>query len=65
MSNKNDRSVFRRPDGTWVNKLNDVDRASSLHNTQSDAEAAARKMLRNSGPDDGTAIVPSKIHIHT
>ena len=48
MSN-NDRSVFRRPDGTWVNKRNDADRASGLHDTQREAEAEAREMLRKVG----------------
>lgn len=42
-----DRSVFRRPDGTWVNKRDDAERASSLHNTQKEAEDAAREMLRS------------------
>lgn len=49
MSNKKDRIVFRRPDGTWVNKRNDSDRVSSLHKTQKDAEDAARQMLKNQG----------------
>lgn len=46
---KNDRTVFKRPDGTWVNKRNDADRAGSLHSTQKDAERAAREMLKNEG----------------
>ena len=49
MSKGRDRMVYQRPDGTWVNKRNDADRASSLHNTQRDAEASARDMLRNQG----------------
>jgi hypothetical protein len=49
MSKGRDRSVFRRPDDTWVNKRNDRDHASSLHSTQRDAENAARDMLRNQG----------------
>jgi len=56
MSKKNDRSVFRRPDGTWVNKLNEADRASSLHTTQSDAESAAREMLHNAGGGELTTM---------
>ena len=43
------RMVYRRKDGTWVNKRNDADKASSLHNTQKQAEDAARKMLKNAG----------------
>jgi len=49
MSKGQDRMVYRRPDGTWVNKRNDADNASSLHNTQQTAIDAARKMLINSG----------------
>jgi hypothetical protein len=48
MSN-NDRTVYRRSDGSWVNKRNDSDRASSVHTTQRDAENAAKEMLRNQG----------------
>ncbi|MCC0008445.1 MAG: DUF2188 domain-containing protein [Hyphomicrobiaceae bacterium] len=45
----NDRTVYRRADGAWVNKRNDTDRASSLHKTQKEAEGTAREMLRNQG----------------
>ena len=48
MSNKN-RIVYRRPDGSWVNKRNDSDKASSLHTTQKEAEDTAREMLQNQG----------------
>ena len=40
---KNDRSVFRR-DGEWINKRDGSARASSVHDTQRAAEAAARQM---------------------
>lgn len=43
------RNVFRRVDGQWVNRLQGADRASSLHTTQRDAENAAREMLINRG----------------
>jgi hypothetical protein len=46
---KGNRTVFRRSDGTWVNKRNDASRASSLHERQSDAISAARGMLEKSG----------------
>lgn len=49
MSKDQDRTVYRRPDGTWVNKRNDSDRASSLHNTQRDAIDSAKQMLQNLG----------------
>lgn len=49
MSKGRDRTVFRRPDGNWVNKRNDSDRASSLHRTQKEASGTANRMLRNQG----------------
>lgn len=55
MSNKG-RSVFHRPDGKWVNKRNDADRASSLHNTQAEANRTASQMLHNSGGGELTTM---------
>lgn len=49
MSKDRDRTVSRRRDGAWQNKRQDADKASSLHETQAEAEAAAREMLRNQG----------------
>lgn len=49
MSKGRDRTVSRRPEGTWANKRNDADKASSLHPTQKEAEQAAKEMLRNQG----------------
>jgi hypothetical protein len=51
---ESDRTVYRREDGTWVNKRNDSDRASSLHTTQKEAENAAKEMLRNQGGGEVT-----------
>ncbi len=34
MSKDRDRTIYRRPDGTWANERNDANRASSLHGTQ-------------------------------
>lgn len=45
----NDRNIFRRGDGMWVNKRQGNGRASSAHDTQKQAEDAAREMLKNSG----------------
>lgn len=45
----NDRMVYRRNDGTWVNKKNDSDRASSVHDTQAAAVQAARQNLIHQG----------------
>lgn len=49
MSKDRDRTVYRRPDGTWANKRNDTDRASSVHDTQKEATDAAHRMLQNQG----------------
>jgi hypothetical protein len=49
-----DRTVYRRSDGTWVNKRVDSDRASSLHTTQTDAYTSARDMLKRSGGGEVT-----------
>lgn len=49
MTKSNNRTISRRNDGKWANKLNDAPRASSLHTTQKEAEAAARTMLVNQG----------------
>jgi uncharacterized protein YdaU (DUF1376 family) len=50
-----DRTVYRRSeDKKWVNKRNDSDRASSVHDTQREADQAAREMLRNQGGGDVT-----------
>ena len=56
MSKGRDRTVFRRPNGNWVNKRNDANRASSLHGTQKDAEQAARQNLGNQGGGELTTI---------
>ncbi len=49
MSKPQDRTVYQRSDGSWVNKRNDAERASSVHDTQRDAQGAARNMLGNQG----------------
>lgn len=49
MSKDRDRTISRRSDGTWENKRNDADRASSVHDTQAEAQKAAREMLKNQG----------------
>ena len=49
MGKGRDRMVYQRDDGKWVNKRNDADRASSLHDLQSTAVKAARENLQNQG----------------
>ncbi|WP_417770169.1 DUF2188 domain-containing protein [Stappia sp.] len=59
MSKDRDRMVYRRTDGSWANKRNDADRASSVHRTQREAEKAAREMLKNQG---GGELTTKGIH---
>lgn len=49
MAKKQDRMVYKNKDGMWVNKRNDADKASSIHDTQKEAEAKAREMLSKQG----------------
>ena len=51
-----DRTVSRNSDGTWSNKRNDAERASSVHPTQKAAEDTARQMLRNQGGGELTTL---------
>lgn len=44
-----DYHVTRRPDGQWQYKLPNAHRASGITNTQSQAEAIAKQLARNSG----------------
>lgn len=46
---KSNRTVSQRSDGSWANKKDGAERASSLHETQRAAAAAARAQLHNSG----------------
>jgi hypothetical protein len=56
MSKPQDRTVSRRADGTWQNKRQDAERASSVHTTQAQAEEAARRMLGNQGGGELTTM---------
>jgi hypothetical protein len=49
MSKGRDRTVYKRPDGSWANKRNDSERASSAHDTQGEAIRQAKQMLQNQG----------------
>jgi len=49
MSRTANRTITKRHDGSWENKKNSSERASSLHKTQKEAETAARRMLSNQG----------------
>ena len=49
MSKGKNRSVYQRDDGQWVNKRNDAERASSVHQTHKNANETAQDMLRKQG----------------
>lgn len=49
MSKKQDRMVYKRPDGQWAYKRNGASKPATLHSTQKDAEKSARGMLFNDG----------------
>lgn len=48
MSKKQNRVVFRRPDGKWIDKRLDAERGR-VHDTQEDAVDAAKTTLTNQG----------------
>ena len=56
MSKPQDRTVFRRARGIWVNKRHNAERASSVHSTQAAAEAAAKHHLANQGGGELTVM---------
>lgn len=49
LSTERNRIVYRRDDGTWVNKCENASEAFSVHDTQQEAQEAARRMLENQG----------------
>lgn len=49
MSKDQDRIVFRNKNGKWVNKKNSSSKATSLHDTQKEAENEAKRFLRKQG----------------
>jgi len=56
MSKPQDRTISQRDDGSWQNKRNDASRATSVHNTQVEAQAAARENLKNQGGGELTTL---------
>lgn len=46
---RNGRTVSQRRDGSWANKKDGAERASSLHDTQAAAARTARQQLRSEG----------------
>ncbi len=49
MSKPQDRTVSRNDDGKWENKRNDSKRATSVHDTQKEAQDSARDNLKKQG----------------
>lgn len=49
MSRGKDRTIARRPDGTWQNKLDGASKASSVHSTQGSAISRATQMMKRPG----------------
>jgi hypothetical protein len=46
---KQNRTVYQRQDGVWVNQRNDAQRASSVCKTQGEAVKDARRMMEGQG----------------
>lgn len=49
MTKKNDRIVYQRSNGDWVNKRIGAERAASIHSKQGEAAKEAKQQLQNSG----------------
>lgn len=49
MSKDRDRTVYQRDDGKWVNKRHDRSKATSVRDTQHEAQQDARENLQNQG----------------
>lgn len=54
--NKQDRTVYFREDGLWVNQLNGTPWTSTLHPTKEDALRSAREWLLRGGGGDLTLL---------
>lgn len=52
----NDRVVYHTTEGKWANKKVDNERITSLHDTQKEAQDAAREMIRNAGGGELTTM---------
>ena len=49
MSKRQDRTVYKGPDGEWKNKRNDASRPARSYKTQREAIQGAKRMLQNQG----------------
>lgn len=52
---RNERHIVKDDDGRWAVRAPNADRASSLHDTQAEAEARAKEILAGSG--GGEAVI--------
>jgi hypothetical protein len=50
------RHITKRPDGLWQDKLEGAQRATALHQTQAEAQAAATALLKHT-PGGGEVII--------
>lgn len=51
---RNSRHIVRQPDGRWAVRAPGSSRASSLHDTQREAERRAKDILRHAGGGEAT-----------
>lgn len=56
MSKNRGRTVYKRDDGRWANARVDASRPSSLHGTQREAVAEAKRMLTSTGGGELTVM---------
>lgn len=54
MSKGQDRTIYQRDDGKWVNKRHDRDEATGVHDTQKEAVDEGRENLKN---QDGGELI--------
>jgi hypothetical protein len=54
------RIVYQRADGMWANKREGAAEAGTLHKTQAEAEAEARRMLERVGGGELTLMGESE-----
>jgi hypothetical protein len=58
MSGGRDRTIYRRDNGKWINKRDDREQATGVHDTQQEAIDEGRENLHNQG--DGKLITKGR-----
>ena len=59
-SSDNNRTVYQNEDGMWANKKNGAERASSLHETQKEAQDEARRQIKEDGGGELTTMAANE-----